>query len=195
MSDIAQIAQRLIKWDTDFPVNCWNGYAGLKELDRIIADAKVALTKAGLPFVDDLCDAPPPVPLTEAQQQAQAALDKVMNCRFSNFDAGAVIHWVERGMYQVKVNAPTQPAPAAHVAGSKAEAFDRIVAARKKHVDAVAAYNVRRELADAERMRGSWAIKLDAEYHAMSDAQSEFHRTVQDACDAALAAALTEGAA
>lgn len=40
--------------------------------------------------------------LTEAQQQAQDALDKVMNCRFSNFDAGAVIHWAERGMYQVK---------------------------------------------------------------------------------------------
>lgn len=40
--------------------------------------------------------------LTEAQQQAQAALDKVMNCRFSNFDAGAVVHWAERGMYQVK---------------------------------------------------------------------------------------------
>ncbi len=43
--------------------------------------------------------------LTEAQQQAQAALDKVMNCRFDNFDAGAVIHWAERGMYQVKVEA------------------------------------------------------------------------------------------
>ncbi|QRM36977.1 hypothetical protein F3X89_03900 [Rhizobium rhizogenes] len=41
--------------------------------------------------------------LTKAQEQAQAALDKVMNCRFSNFDAGAVIHWAERGMYQLKV--------------------------------------------------------------------------------------------
>lgn len=70
----------------------------------------------------------------------------------------------------------------------KAEAFDRIVAARKKHVDAVAAYNARREFANAERMRGSWAIKLDEEYHAMSDAQSEFHRTVQDLADAALSA-------
>lgn len=142
MIDVAKIAQRLIKWDTDYPVNCWNGYSGLKELDRIIADAKVALTKAGLPFVDDLGDSP----------------------------------------------------SVRHAAGSKAEAFDRIVAARKKHVDAVAAYNARRELANAERMRGSWAIKLDAEYHAMSDAQSEFHRTVQDACDAALDAALTESA-
>jgi hypothetical protein len=37
---------RLIKWDTDFPVNSYNGYAGLKELDKIIADAK-AVTGAG----------------------------------------------------------------------------------------------------------------------------------------------------
>lgn len=70
----------------------------------------------------------------------------------------------------------------------KAEAFDRICAARKKHVDAVASYNARRELANAERMRGSWAIKLDEEYRAMSDAQSDFHRIVQDVCDAALVA-------
>lgn len=40
----------------------------------------------------------------EARQQAQAALDKVMNSRFSNFDAGAVIHWAERGMYEVKAS-------------------------------------------------------------------------------------------
>ena len=36
------IALRLIKWDKDFPVNCHNGYAGLKELDAIIADAAKA---------------------------------------------------------------------------------------------------------------------------------------------------------
>lgn len=46
--------------------------------------------------------------LTEAQEQAQAALEKVMNCRFSNFDAGAVIHWAERGMYQLKTAAPAE---------------------------------------------------------------------------------------
>ncbi|KSV78957.1 hypothetical protein N182_18330 [Sinorhizobium sp. GL2] len=46
--------------------------------------------------------------LTEAQQQAQAALEKVMNCRFSNFDAGAVIHWAERGFYQVKAEAASR---------------------------------------------------------------------------------------
>ncbi len=34
---------RLSKWDRDFPVNCWNGYAGLKELDRIIAEARTIL--------------------------------------------------------------------------------------------------------------------------------------------------------
>lgn len=46
--DLEAIATRLIKWDKDFPVNCHNGYAGLKELDRIIADAKTALgTKDG----------------------------------------------------------------------------------------------------------------------------------------------------
>ena len=40
------IAQRLVKWDKDFPVNCHNGYAGLKELDAIIADARVAIAGA-----------------------------------------------------------------------------------------------------------------------------------------------------
>lgn len=43
-----------------------------------------------------------PVPFTDSQQQAQDALSKVMNERFSNFDAGAVIYWAERGLYQVK---------------------------------------------------------------------------------------------
>lgn len=52
--DLAEIARRLVKWDTDFPVNCWNGYAGLKELDRIIADAKSTLAKAGAATFDEL---------------------------------------------------------------------------------------------------------------------------------------------
>ena len=68
----------------------------------------------------------------------------------------------------------------------KAEAFDMIVAARKKHIDAIAAYNARRELSNAERRRGNWTIKLDAEYHAMNDAQVELYSTVQDACSAAI---------
>lgn len=46
----------------------------------------------------------PATRLSEAQQQAQAALDVVMYRRFTNFDAGAVIHWAERGMYQVKAD-------------------------------------------------------------------------------------------
>lgn len=41
--DLAPILARLIKWDTDYPVNCHNGYAGLKALDEIIADAKTAI--------------------------------------------------------------------------------------------------------------------------------------------------------
>jgi hypothetical protein len=44
---LLEISKRLIKWDTDFPVNGWNGYAGLKELDKIIADAKVAVHGVG----------------------------------------------------------------------------------------------------------------------------------------------------
>lgn len=51
---LAAIAKRLIKWDTDFPINCQNGYAGLKELDRIIADAKTALGDAPQPNREEL---------------------------------------------------------------------------------------------------------------------------------------------
>ena len=82
--------------------------------------------------IDDLSakrDTPAPQPmtdeheagLTEAQQQAEVALDKVMNCRFSNFDAGAVIHWAERGMYQVKAVAPSFPTPASDIAALREE--------------------------------------------------------------------------
>jgi hypothetical protein len=48
---LSNVVSRLIKWDTDFPVNCHNGYAGLKELDNIIASGKAAL---GLPEKDPL---------------------------------------------------------------------------------------------------------------------------------------------
>ncbi|MBZ9600687.1 hypothetical protein [Phyllobacterium chamaecytisi] len=37
------LLSRLVKWDKDFPVNSYNGYAGLKELDKIIADARALL--------------------------------------------------------------------------------------------------------------------------------------------------------
>jgi hypothetical protein len=40
----------------------------------------------------------------EREQQAQKALDKVMNERCTNFDKGAVIHWAEQGMYQVRAD-------------------------------------------------------------------------------------------
>ena len=48
---LSGVVARLIKWETDFPVNCHNGYAGLKELDNIIASGKAAL---GLPEKDPL---------------------------------------------------------------------------------------------------------------------------------------------
>lgn len=78
-------------------------------------------------------------------------------------------------------------APPENHAMGKAEAFDQIVAAHKKHVDAVNAYNERRKLVEAERARGNWRIKIDFEYRAMSDAQSEYFRTVQELADAAIA--------
>lgn len=40
-----EILARLSKWDKDYPVNCWNGYAGLKELDKIVADARGLLNE------------------------------------------------------------------------------------------------------------------------------------------------------
>lgn len=50
--ETAALIRRLIKWDTDFPVNSHNGYAGLKELDKIIADGKAILDKAGMKHVE-----------------------------------------------------------------------------------------------------------------------------------------------
>lgn len=55
-----------------------------------------------------------PTEFSEAQQQAQAALDKAMNCRCDAFDRGAVFHWAERGLYQVKAD----PAPQTREVGS-----------------------------------------------------------------------------
>lgn len=78
----------------------------------------------------------------------------------------------------------SQNAPALEDKGG--DAFAQIVAARKVVIDATAAYNARLAVARAERDRGNWSIKVDPEYHAMCDAQSAFHRTVQDLADAAL---------
>lgn len=72
-------------------------------------------------------------------------------------------------------------------AQSKADAFDKIVAAREAYVDAAAAYNARLEFVRAERDRGNW-LNVDPEYAAMSEAQSAFYRTVQELADGALAA-------
>lgn len=41
--NLLSIAERLVKWDTDYPVNCDNGYAGLKALNELIADAKLEI--------------------------------------------------------------------------------------------------------------------------------------------------------
>ncbi|MFQ2166152.1 hypothetical protein ACK33D_15575 [Aeromonas hydrophila] len=40
------IAKRLVQWDIDYPVNCVDGYLGLKALDAIIAEAVSAIAKA-----------------------------------------------------------------------------------------------------------------------------------------------------
>lgn len=80
-------------------------------------------------------------------------------------------------------------------AESKAEAFDKIVAARKAFVEAVAAYNSRLEFVKAERERGNHSCRLDREYETMTDAQVVWHKTVQTVADAALAATEADRAA
>ncbi|EIM1708997.1 hypothetical protein JFQ88_002864 [Aeromonas dhakensis] len=40
------IAKRLVQWNIDYPVNCVDGYLGLKALDAIIAEAVSAIAKA-----------------------------------------------------------------------------------------------------------------------------------------------------
>jgi rubrerythrin len=67
----------------------------------------------------------------------------------------------------------------------KAEAFDRIVVARKAHIDAVDAYNARLEFVRAERQRGNW-LNVDPEFAASTSAQKEFHRVVNETTDLAL---------
>lgn len=69
------------------------------------------------------------------------------------------------------------------------EALRRLVAARKAHLDAVAAYNARVKLSNSERDRGNWSVDCTLEYKAMEDTGREFARVAQDVADAALAAA------
>lgn len=96
---------------------------------------------------------------------------------------------LNRGSHQDLINRAravlNTPSPQSNVEG-KAEAFDRIVAARKKHVDAVAAYNARREYVKSLPFEARF--NLDAEHRAFSDAQSEFIKVAQEVADAALAA-------
>lgn len=68
----------------------------------------------------------------------------------------------------------------------KAEAFDVIVAARRSHIDAVEAYNARLDLVKNERLRGNWHLNVDDEFAAVSRAQRELIRVVQDLSDTAL---------
>ena len=69
-----------------------------------------------------------------------------------------------------------------------------LVEARRKHVDAVDAYNRQRNWCERERNMGNWHGKnCDDEYRAMHVAQSAFIGAAQDFTDAALAA-LPKGA-
>ncbi|MFM5223934.1 hypothetical protein ACET93_01825 [Aeromonas veronii] len=43
--ELLSLAERLVQWDIDYPVNCDNGYAGLKALDELIRDNKAAIVK------------------------------------------------------------------------------------------------------------------------------------------------------
>jgi hypothetical protein len=43
--ELLLISRRLVQWDLDYPVNCYDGYAGLRALNEIIADAKAAIAK------------------------------------------------------------------------------------------------------------------------------------------------------
>lgn len=87
-SQILEISQRLIKWDTDFPVNCWNGYAGLKELDKIIADARVAVHKAGASYDDEFGTNSPPAQSTAITSTEPCTRDGLSN-RLDSSERGA----------------------------------------------------------------------------------------------------------
>lgn len=43
-----ELLQQLSVWDRRYPVNCHDGYAGLRELNEIIADARKLLTDRGM---------------------------------------------------------------------------------------------------------------------------------------------------
>ncbi|MGN4997435.1 hypothetical protein ACTG25_03555 [Aeromonas sp. 80P] len=43
--ELLSLAERLVQWDIDYPVDCDNGYAGLKALDELIRDNKATIVK------------------------------------------------------------------------------------------------------------------------------------------------------
>jgi hypothetical protein len=71
---------------------------------------------------------------------------------------------------------------------ASAEAFARIVAARRAYVEATETYNARLSLVNSERAKVNWSMRVDDEARAMWDAQSAFIKAAQDETDAALAA-------
>ncbi|MFC3072404.1 hypothetical protein [Shinella pollutisoli] len=100
---------------------------------------------------------------------------------------------VENGPVQIypesalELSGPKSP-PISREGEDSAEAFARIVAARKAYVDATETYNTRLALVNSERAKGNWSMRVDDEARAMWDAQSAFIKAAQDETDAALAA-------
>lgn len=87
-----------------------------------------------------------------------------------------------------KAVAALSPAPAARMEEreERAAAFDKIVAARKAHIDTVNAYNARLIVIRAERERGTRGLNTDHEYREMSEAARVVDRLVRELADAAL---------
>jgi hypothetical protein len=88
-------------------------------------------------------------------------------------------------------NGPVQIYPAealkiASVVEGLQGAFAEITKARKAHIEAVNTYNERLTVVNSERARGNHSMKVDREFRAMSEAQSEFIRTAQRLADEAL---------
>ncbi|NTH50515.1 hypothetical protein G6L09_05940 [Agrobacterium rhizogenes] len=128
--------------------------------------------------------------LTKAQEQAQAALDKVMNCRFSNFDAGAVIHWAERGMYQLKT---TDPAPeiAAPSLVDQLERMANIAEDRLVEIAALRAENerLRKALQPFALMSTEGVVKRITNYSTVTTVSDYFHTAARVLAEPRAAAA------
>lgn len=97
----------------------------------------------------------------------------------------------ERGSVQIYPEAALKligPASPLREGEDSAEAFARIVSARKAYVDAAETYNTRLSLVNSERAKGNWSMRVDDEARAMWDAQSAFIKAAEEETDAALAA-------